>query len=371
MIFDQESDNWSIFAQGTYDILDTLRITGGVRYSEDDKRATSSTLYSSDFTGGIGLENYPGPNQVLEDMWLVLGGTDDYIFPEQGRKEHHLTPAVKLEWDATSDTLVYLSYAEGYKSGGFSASDGNQVLDPNPSGPSAVPGDSFEYLDEAASTWELGAKMEFPAASARLSAAVFTTEYQDLQVTSFTGTSFAVSNAASATINGFELDGEWAPSDELVIGASAAYLDYSYDEYANASCTAAQTVAAAGGPCTQDLRGQTGIVAPEFSGTAYFDYDRPVTQSLKINFGADVYYTGEHFLSPDNDPMDANDASTKVDVRLGIGDLDGRWKFTLFGRNITDVQTYSTATDISLLPGGHFAYVNRGAEWGGRLKLNF
>ena len=69
-------------------------------------------------------------------------------------------------------------------------------------------------------------------------------EYDDLQSTIFTGaTGFKVENAASASIQGFEADGRWQMTEELMLRGSVGYVDFEYDEYDTAGCTAAQRAA--------------------------------------------------------------------------------------------------------------------------------
>jgi outer membrane receptor protein involved in Fe transport len=69
---------------------------------------------------------------------------------------------------------------------------------------------------------------------------MFHTNYQDLQVSAFVGDKYVVGNAAEATSQGVEIDGVFRLTEALTMTASMAYLDATYDEFENASCTLAQ-----------------------------------------------------------------------------------------------------------------------------------
>ena len=97
------------------------------------------------------------------------------------RDEEHFDPSARLRWQVGDDTMVYLSWSEGYKSGGFNTSS-------DTSNPDGTPGPGTTFGDESAEAWELGIKTTQWDGRMRISAAVFQTEIQDLQVTSFRGT---------------------------------------------------------------------------------------------------------------------------------------------------------------------------------------
>ena len=115
------------------------------------------------------------------------------------RAEEHFDPSAKLLWQINDDMMAYMSYSTGYKSGGFTGSADTFNSD-------GTPGPGTEFDDETADAFELGVKASLWDQRARLSAAIFYTEFEDLQVTSFQGTSFLVSNAAELTGQEVELD---------------------------------------------------------------------------------------------------------------------------------------------------------------------
>ena len=145
--------------------------------------------------------------------------------------------------------------------------------------------------------------MSNPENNLRFNAAYFSTEYTDMQVSAFNGSTFIVSNAAEADITGFEFDLTWAPTDDLIVGASATSLNFEYGNFI-AACTGDQLVAfaiangtPAGAGCTQDLKGKAGNFAPELSAHLYANYftsisEKEVIYTLAANYRDDFNSSG-------------------------------------------------------------------------------
>jgi outer membrane receptor protein involved in Fe transport len=116
---DQNSTTKSIFAEGTYYVNDKLTIKAGVRVSDDEKDVKSIQGMSSSATpGGLGRENFTLAPPVL-GVFNALVSRKPHNFPVQSRSENHTTPSLKVLYDYSDTTRLYLSYAEGYKMGGF------------------------------------------------------------------------------------------------------------------------------------------------------------------------------------------------------------------------------------------------------------
>jgi outer membrane receptor protein involved in Fe transport len=195
---DQNSTTKSIFAEGTYYVNDKLTIKAGVRVSDDEKDVKSIQGMSSSATpGGLGRENFTLAPPVL-GVFNALVSRKPHNFPVQSRSENHTTPSLKVLYDYSDTTRLYLSYAEGYKMGGFDGSENAPQIN------STTPGDAFQFDAEQAETLEIGAKMNFPERSLRASIAYFSTDYTDMQVSIFNGSSFQVSNAGESEIDGLK-----------------------------------------------------------------------------------------------------------------------------------------------------------------------
>ncbi len=377
---EQDSETASAFAQAVWEINPQLRLTLGLRYSVDEKDVDKTLLTTDDNLGqsasGSDPDNYLYQTD-LDDMWARFG-TYRHDFNGVDRRSENLTPAVNLEWDVNEDSMVYLSYSEGYKSGGFNGADDLEAIDRDGDGIGETPTDDYEYEDEEVKTFELGGKFTLAEGAMRLNWALFHTEYTNLQVTSFNGTSFTVGNAAETTIEGAEAEWQWQASEHLNVSANVAYLDYAYDKYDTASCNVdaqldyvlANPGASASG-CVADLSGETGVFAPEWSGAISLGYEREIADSLILQLGGDAKYKDEYYTDDDLNDASLQDATWKFDVRAGLKSTGGDWEVMLFGNNVTDEQTLTSGQDGPLLSGMHIGYADKGRVWGLRGTYNF
>jgi outer membrane receptor protein involved in Fe transport len=294
--------------------------------------------------------------------------------------EDHVTPSLKINYEYSDTTRIYLSWAEGYKSGGFDASDNVKRVN------YTTPDTSNRFTSEEATTTEIGVKFDLQDQNLRANIAAFSTDYQDMQVSAFVGASFVVSNAGASTIEGFEGDFEWSPLDGLYVGGAFTYLDFTFDQFIG-GCTAAQDIAyrAANnntintpmgpmviyGTCSQDLAGQTGVNAPEMSSSLYTKYIINTGNGFNVVLGADVNKIDEYFTQNDLDPFNLSPETTKVNVRIGIEADDEKWSLVIFGRNVTNEVGQSFGVDLPLISGSHVGYLQPGREVGMRYRVNF
>ena len=368
--FNQESETKAVFAEVSFDLTDSLTMDFGVRYSEDTKDVRKSvtlgagtpddrvTAINADGSATGDLD--PLNTALLGTIWGSLLNTYPHD-QKLSREEDHFDPAVRLRWEATDDTMVYLSWSEGYKSGGFNFS-------PDTANPDGSPGDGTEFEDEAAEAWELGVKTTAWDGRARLSAILFNTQIEDLQVTSFEGVTFKVGNAAELTVQGVELETQVAVSDGLEIGGALTFLDHEYDSYAGAPCTIRQQ---SDGCSAQDLTGERGPFAPEWSGTVYADYSREVFGNWLLSARMDLAYKDDFFTEGSLDKGGQQDAYTKINGRLGMSTLDGKWDFAVYGRNLTDEATITASLGAPLSGGVMASWVEEPRVVGVQVGYNF
>jgi outer membrane receptor protein involved in Fe transport len=365
---DQNSSTKSIFAEGTYYVNDKLTIKAGIRVSDDEKDVKSIQGMSSSATpGGLGRENFTLAPPVL-GVFNALVSRKPHNFPVQSRSENHTTPSLKVLYDYSDTTRLYLSYAEGYKMGGFDGSENAPQID------STTPGDAFQFDAEQAETLEIGAKMDFPERSLRASIAYFSTDYTDMQVSIFNGSSFQVSNAGESEIDGIEAEFTWAPTDNIVIGGSATTLDFAYGAYIG-GCTADQEVAyrlanSTKIGCVQDQAGQTGNNAPELAASMYANYYNNLSTDWDMVLSVNANYQDEVYTNTDNDPDAFQKAYTKVNLSASFEHSKGL-NVSVFARNVTDEVTATQLLDLPLVPGSHFALWAPGKEVGISIRKTF
>jgi outer membrane receptor protein involved in Fe transport len=331
-VFRQDSELWSAFAQVSYDLTDAWRVTAGGRFSSEDKTGSRAT----NLTAGLGGPPLAGPPSVADALYLQLFGIQRHSVAGE-RSEDEFSPLVNLQYRFADRSMAYLSWARGNKSGGYDARSNR-----------APPFGTFEYEPEEADAFELGVKWGI-SGNAELSAALFYTDYEDLQTSAFDGRlGFNVGNG-SAEVRGIEVEGRWQATDRLFLGGSVAYLDFEWQKYDGqcyynppASLLSTRVV----GNCNYD--GFTNQLAPEITAVINAEYRQPVGASLEFRGGLDVTYTDEFITSLTLDPNSKQDAYAKVNARISLGTQDGKWEAAVVGRNLTDEKTISYSGDTPL-----------------------
>ena len=404
--WDTDTDSWSIFLQGTFDITDRLSLTAGVRYTEETKETYAMTRISA---SAYGLENplpYPEqmsptdplyiPNLLFHGLQGASFGTYPHEFDEE-RDTDQTIPAVSLNWRPADNHLLYVSYTEGFKSGGFNAVDDQNPVITAAGIQRTVPGPGFEFDDESAWSVEVGGKHTLLDGAMRLNWTYFNSEYEDQQVSTFVGLGFVVANAASTEISGFELDAAWAVTEKLTLNLAFGYIDGEYGSFLGAGCTANQQDAIRGlgitnvnDPVTsvdvdgricaatflgngdvagesQDLSG-VAIGAPEYSGSFGAQYIQPVG-SLVWFTQLDVNFTDDYYMTGDLDPVDIQEGYELINLRTGL--MGDNWTLMLYGRNIGDEKFATGAADVPLASGSHFQYRARRDVYGVQVVWEF
>jgi outer membrane receptor protein involved in Fe transport len=340
--FDQEADVLSAYGQVEYHFTEAWSLAVGLRWNKEEKDGDLTHTLTE-----LGTLDTPLANATARAVIGAAFGRSDAVIGGS-RSEDQLTPSTALTW-RNDDLLLYVRYAEGFKAGGFNGAQTAPVTALNP----------FEFDPEEARSFEIGGKW---AASERLelNAAVFHTDYENLQVSVLTGTTFAVGNAAEARSRGVELDARWRAANWLTFSASGAYLDAEYDDYRNAPCpsrpaaTPFPTCTLIGTARVQDLTGERLIYAPEWSGSVAASIDHAVSDRLRLVGLLAATTTSSFFMVADNDPLDRQSGYTSIDLRLGLAGVDDRWEVALVGRNLTDEDTSHVGNDVPGITGAHY-----------------
>ncbi len=227
-----ENDSQAVFGQMTYDLTAQLSLTLGLRWTEENKAFKplqfTESLYvfpvSAAETDGAGGYVHPFDGNVYPTLGgagaaaIVPGGT--LLFLPQWNEESYsdTTPMLNLAYQLNDDVMVYTSYSEGFKSGGFNARN----IKP------AAAIRAFE--PETAKTVEMGIKADLFDNTLRINGAIFTTDYEDLQFVIREDFAPIVFNAGEAQIDGAELEWTWVPNAAVQVVGGIGYVDAEYKE---------------------------------------------------------------------------------------------------------------------------------------------
>lgn len=251
--------------------------------------------------------------------------------------------------------MIYASYANGFKAGGYSFGAQNEDFGP-----------------EMVNAYELGIKGSFLDRRLNMDLTFYRSDYKDLQETSLqlqpNGTiTSLVQNVGASRSQGVEFNASLRTTSWLTLNTSVAYLDAKYTDYPNGACTI-QALAQVGGGCTQDLSGKRRTNAPEWSGNVGARASIPVG-NYNLTVDPLVYFTSRYFMAATADPLLEQRGYTKVDLRIGFGPQDGRWEVALVGKNLTDKLTTQYKQSIPLAPGSISALVDAPRTVGVQLTI--
>jgi len=327
-----ESELWAVFAQATWNFSDFWSITLGGRYTEETKDATREVNIrdsdTGDFvpTGGVAAALWRSQLGVDSEQWMghSLGNDGD-----GKRDESVFTPLVTVQWEASDEVMLYASWSTGFKSGGFDAA--------------ASINTSWEFEEEEATTYEIGAKTTLADGSAEVNVAIYRTEYDDLQTSQFDGVlGFVVGNAKETIVQGVELDGRWALTENLTMGYGVAYLDHEYKDFSNGTCYNTQEPDGdvIDGVELCDYTGKRGQFTPEWSGNLSFLHVYPIgDRGLELQSSFDLSYKDEQNTHVNLDPQWEVDSLTQINLRMGL--YAPSWDLAVLVQNVTDEQQFS------------------------------
>jgi outer membrane receptor protein involved in Fe transport len=191
-----ELESQAAFGEIYWNMTDTLKLTVGARYTEDEKSRVYYPVNLFAPLGAGGVNGAPGWNESR-------------VVSEKLESEDS-TGRVTLDWRPTDDMLLYATVGRGYKAGGFNT--------PTTTG-SVAP-----YDAETVDAFEIGSKNSLFGGSVLLNVTAFMYDYQDYQFSKLDGFASLVDNL-DADVRGAEIEVVWSPIEALRFNAQIGYLD--------------------------------------------------------------------------------------------------------------------------------------------------
>jgi iron complex outermembrane receptor protein len=300
---DNKRKDYGISTQVDYDILKHLTLTAGVRYDDDQRRQINLNA-----------------NTQREATFNAV------------------QPKFTATYKFNSDALLYVTYGEGFRSGGF-----NQ---PNFSVP--------VFSEETLKNYEVGFKSQWLERKLTLNGAAYTGNVANYQYSyiDFATASPVTGNIERVRISGGELESRYSP-----IGGLSVFLNIGVSVPKISSYSVFPQYVGNQTPRANDYTVQTGV-----------DYSRPVTATWSFFAGADVQYLSKVYWYIDN--LDVQNSKTYTNARFGL--KNKRWTATIWGRNIFDTRAYETydpnqATGL----GRDVGYPNKPAQYGVEAMYKF
>jgi iron complex outermembrane receptor protein len=350
------NDSYAAYTQTSVTPLAWIELTGGVRGTWETKHAKRTIAFD--------FGNQPGGVERAEKSF-------DQVTPMGGIA---LKAPAELLGDTPIDSgMLYFTYSEGYKSGGFATRRDPSV--------SRIPDFDAEKLDN----YELGMKLDFFDSRVLFNTALFYSKYKDIQLTvarvnpaNGFDIGSSIANAGKATIQGLEVELITRPWDALVVRGSVGVTDAKYDEFFD------QTWDSAGPVVTnirlQDRSHEDFYNIPKLSLDGTIEYPIALERLGLGNWGTVTpsvhgYYqsdTSTHFTAAGFASGEFRQgAYTLVDLRL-IWDLwDDRTQVSVFVDNVNNTKYFDSSIDLTNTLGIGGVYYARPRFVGGEIRYRW
>ncbi len=311
--YDVDVKSYAAFAEATYSITPRFRVIAGGRYTKDDKDLVIDARVGGTPGFAIGA-NDPRNYDCATLRGLGVPCTLDFS---------KFTPKLGLQFDTSDNSMVYLNYSKGWKSGGWSARTNN-------------PREFVVFDPETVNSYELGVKTTVFDGRARLNYTAYRYDYEDFFSTA-TGTAgnFIVFTS-DAVFQGVEFEGTARASDHLdlftAIGiAGGKYKDRDPLVFGTSIGSEPQRV-------------------PRVSLKAGGTYLRPIRGDSQLRISADYQFLEDHYTNLQNSEL-ARSSNVEVwNASAGLQFGDGKYDVSLSCRNCFDNEYISQSLDFSGLP---------------------
>jgi outer membrane receptor protein involved in Fe transport len=305
----QQNQSWAVFGQASYKLTDAFKLTGGLRYTEDDKQ------------------------------FEVIGGSSA---DDRSVSDARVSWDVSAMYDFTPTFSIYGRVASGFRAPSI---QGRDVAFFNP--PSVA-------TSEKILSWEAGFKSELFDRRVRINATAFTYTVDDPQFTAVGGSGNLVQllNADKGKAWGFELDSEFRPTSSLTFTAGVSYNNTRIDDPdlavgICAQCTVSDPLVTIAGTQRALVDGNPFPQAPEWIVDATARYAIPVSDGGEIFAFTDWAYQGytNFFLYQSREFY--SDGQFEGGLRIGYARRDGSFELAAFVRNITDEENVKGGIDFN------------------------
>ncbi|WIW88039.1 TonB-dependent receptor [Sphingobium sp. V4] len=312
-------ENYAAFGQATYSLLDSLRLTAGIRYTHERKQSD----------GGIIQSYYTAPAGLVTS------------FPSEGRVSFNNTSyRLGVEYDIAPRAMFYAQFATGFHAGGF-----NLGVEEGPN--------LYPYKPETVKSYTVGLKTRLFANRLQFNIEGFWVDYDDYQTQrlgrindgSVACSQLAIlpscpltvrtENAAAARSRGIEADILLQVGTNGTLSANILYNDAYFRKFLLADTfTGAIT----------DYGGVSLPAASKWTVSAGYQHRFPLANGGTVVAEARTQFKNDTWMWYIHDAGNFQKAYTRTDLTLGYEAPDNRWNISAFVRNLEDKATLQQGT---------------------------
>lgn len=298
------------FAQATYSVLPSLRLTAGLRESHDEKNYFSESVRN--------LQPFSDPATNFSTPSFA-----DVAYSK-------LTWRAGIEYDLTPGTMLYGTVSTGYKAGGVNSgclqgTTRNGILC---TGSLAFPASILFYKPETLTSYEAGIKSRFDDDRIYVTLDGFHYNYDNIQLVTVQDVSGlfieATTNAAQASVNGVEFNGTWRPNLRNKLDLGLTYLGSRYGDYYPLGV---------GNP--PDYKGRPLDDSPQYTVNVGYTYTQPLRIGGNVAMSVHTYFSDSYLLSDVAVPVQYRQPAFHItDVNATYNFPGGNWYVEAYARNL-------------------------------------
>lgn len=296
----------ALFAQVNYDITDSLELTLAARYDKVDYQTSRPVTEPSPY-----LNEQGQPTRTLQDS------------------DSEIQPKLSLSWDISDDTMLYVTYAAGFRPGFYNTGTRTKA--------------------ETTNNYEIGGKSMWLDNRLQLNGALFYIDYSEQQFSFITPQApfRAVDNIPQTEIKGAELEAQLMLTRDLKFTTAVGYTNSKIKS-----------------------SGLRAPVTPRYTVNLGLQYTTELGSNWVWDSRLDLRAQGDYFLDREN----LYRVGARQYLNLSTALEHDNWRFTLYGDNLTDELTATDATGIINLLGSVTGIVRAyspGRQLGASIEYKF
>ena len=317
------TESKAYFADGTFDLSDTTRLSLGLRRTTDEFTSKQDNFIS-----------------ILMPAPVIAAQT---CLREVVTEYSSTTSRAVLQHDLSEGSNVYASVSEGFKAGGYATYECTDAYNP-----------------EEVTSLEFGFKGSL-SESTSLNASIFRYDYSDFQVLQVIGIQTVTRNAGDATVNGLEIEAVSEINDSLSVTTGLTLLDATYGAFENVNGVQPELG-------VQQLEGNYLSNSPKVSLNVGLNYFQNIESGGSITYRANASYKSKMYFSEFNEFPQS--AYTIVDLNVIWESADETLRSRFFVKNLTD-EDYISGYLSSATGGGRFGQWGTPRVYGVEVSRNF
>ena len=366
-----ETNSYAVFGEATYSLTDRFRLTGGLRYTHDNKKQDTEA-HTYPFVGFV-PPAFPNFTPIILD--LRTDATSDVNFSK-------VTWKAGVEYDVADRSLLYATVSTGFKSGVLFSALGQNFSRP-----------------ERLTAYTIGSKNRFLDNRLQLNVETFYWDYKDQQISHLApvqvamtpggpiyGPVFATENAGAATLYGAELEMLWKVMRDGVLSLNVQYLHTKYDDlnyqaYSTSGpapvigCAVTPSSLTGASPGARiynvDCSGRPLVNAPKWVVNAGYEHSFDLGGTGRIRAGVDTRIESSRYLSLDYLSLGRQGSYMMSNARLTYETASGKLAVTAFVNNIENRLVFANSVQSPAKSGVIYNQIRPPRTYGIRGTIRF